>query len=90
VLLDQGDGRRGRASVRVDDRVRLVDRLRWRTTNRAPVCTRPLPVAFLSIGRHDDVPDAGPGILIDNDGSDEQRPAMRALSGGRMRCLRRN
>ena len=74
VLLDQGDGRRGRASVRVDDRVRLGAPIAIADDESGASLHAPVAGRVLSIGRHDDVPDAGPGILIDNDGSDEHDP----------------
>ncbi len=74
VLLDQGDGRRGRASVRVDDRVRLGAPIAIADDESGASLHAPVAGRVLSIGRHDHAPDAGPGILIDNDGSDEHDP----------------
>ena len=74
VLLDQGDGRRGRASVRVDDRVRLGAPIAIADDESGASLHAPVAGRVVSICRHAVVPDAGPGILIENDGSDEHDP----------------
>jgi len=74
VLLDQGDGRRGTPSVRVGERVRLGAAIAQADDESGAALHAPVAGRVRSVGRHESSPDAGPGIVIDNDGSDERDP----------------
>jgi electron transport complex protein RnfC len=75
VLLDQGDGRRMLPCVRVGERVRLGTPIARAAAAPGTDLHAPVAGRVRAIDVHEQVPDAGPGIVIDNDNSDERDPA---------------
>jgi electron transport complex protein RnfC len=74
VLLDQGDGRRGTPCVREGERVRQGAAIARADDEPGADLHAPVAGRIRSIGPQEDLREAGPGIVIDNDGSDERDP----------------
>ena len=72
VLLDQGDGRRGTPCVREGERVRQGAAIARADDGPGADLHAPVAGRIRSIGPHENLREAGPGIVIDNDGSDER------------------
>ena len=74
VLLDRGDGRRGTPCVREGERVRQGAAIARADDEPGADLHAPVAGRIRSIGPHENLREAGPGIVIDNDGSDERDP----------------